>query len=204
MSLHTIQYKGLDIAIQLEEGKDKRNFSFTKNHILHKILVFDPVSDSQSKTIDVNYVEQKFDSEGTLLSSRQFRVGFGAEEYIKWATYNLDNVVGSWLDLYFRPTINTSLANYFGEPNLYCFNPLNNFNPFKPVIFDTTVTETSITVNVEEQGVGNLIYSINEGVSWQGTNVFEGLTAGTEYNVWCATDVDLFPCRRVVRTLDVE
>jgi hypothetical protein len=197
-----LQYKNLDITVNLGLGKSNRSFTFTKNGIFTRVICLDTVPDSENEQLTMNWLEQKYDTENNLiLVTKHYRTISSQEEYLKWATYNLDNVTGTLLNIIFSPTINSILSLYFKEPNLYCFNPLFGFRFFQPIIFECQATENSISIDIEN-GTGTLRYSIDGGKTWQGENVFLDLESSTEYEIFVKTIEEKWISKRKIRTSD--
>ena len=151
------------------------------------------------KQIVLNSKIEKLDNLGNVLSvkSNQKIIDDGGLTYQKWYNYAFNNIGGVFL---FAPSFNGVLSEYFKEPNLYCWNPLANFTFFQPVIFDVTTTETSATATIVD-GLETIEFSI-DGLVWQVSNVFEGLTANTEYTIYARNTVDLWESKVVCKTLE--
>ena len=75
-----------------------------------------------------------------------------------------------------------------------------NFTFFQPIIFDVTATETTATATIVD-GLGTIEYSI-DGLVWQVSNLFEGLTANTQYTIYARNTVDLWESKVTFTTLE--
>lgn len=132
--------------------------------------------------------------------------------FLKWYNYYASN-------FYLAPSLNGVLSSYKKDKNLYCFNYLDNFVFFQPVIFDeqatiATVTESTVDVQItdgetqiviNEQGdreyvSKNIEYSI-DGDNWDSGSLFDGLMEETQYIIYARTTEDLVISTMSITTL---
>jgi len=197
--MNTLQYRGTEIKVEFTE--ETHYFELTENGVVTRIIVNAPSVSDTVKQITLNSTVQKLDNLGNVIAPAisQKKLFDDLATYTKWYNYTFAGIGGVF---WFAPSFNGVLSEYFKDENLYCFNPLNNFTFFQPVIFDVVATETTATANVVD-GTGTIEFSIN-GTDWQESNIFNGLTEGTEYTIHARNTVDLWESKVKFTTLIAE
>ena len=202
--LHNITYKGLPIEVQLDNSKNGHYIMFNEEGYKSNYVVLNPSGNGQLKDMNVSYLEEKLNLVDNSIIGNSTKIDKWIEpyqEYDFWYNLNLTSWTGPLGYITFAPAINTVMQLVFKDENVICFNPINNYEPFQPVIFDCDTIQTDITVNVTDVEVGRtLLYSINSGSTWESSNSFVGLTSNTEYNVWAKTTEDGWISKQVIKT----
>ena len=195
--MNTLQYRGTEIKVEFTE--ETHYFELTENGVVTRIIVNAPSVSDSVKQITLNSTIQKLDNLGNVITPAISKTHLFDDlaTYTKWYNYSFSGIGGVFL---FAPSFNGILSKYFKDSNLYCFNPLANFTFFQPIIFDVVTTQTSATTTIVD-GSGTIEFSI-DGLVWQLSNVFEGLTADTEYTIYARNTVDLWESKVICRTLE--
>ena len=195
--MNILQYKGLEITVELNENDVY--FQFLENGIQTRIIADAPSISITTKQIKLNWVVQKLDNLGNVIAPiiRYNKIFDDLPTWTKWCNYDFN---GKGIVNTFAPSFNGILSIYFGDENLYCWNPLANFTFFQPVIFDVTATETTATATIVD-GNETIEFSI-DGLAWQVSNLFEGLTASTQYTIQARNTVDLWISKVTFTTLE--
>ena len=195
--MNTLQYRGTEIKVELNENEVY--FQLVENGIETRIIVDAPSPSITTKQIKLNWLVQKLDSLGNVIAPiiRHNKIFDDLATWTKWANYDFN---GKGIVNTFAPSFNGVLSIYFNDENLYCWNPLANFTFFQPIIFDVTATETTATATIVD-GLGTIEYSI-DGLVWQVSNLFEGLTANTQYTIYARNTVDLWESKVTFTTLE--
>jgi hypothetical protein len=197
--MNILQYKGTEIEVTF--GEEIHKFEFLKNGIKERYIVTAPSVADMAKQITLNWLIEKLDNLGNVIApavagKKLFDDGL---TYIKWYNYEYTGKGGQF---WFAPSFNGILATIFGDDNLYCFNPLDNFSFFQPLIFEVLATENSATATILN-GSGTIVYSLNE-TDWQESNIFEGLEPNTEYTIFAKTIEDGWASKVKFNTLPNE
>ena len=195
--MNTLQYRGIEIKIEFTE--ETHYFELTENGVVTRIIVNAPSVSDSVKQITLNSTIQKLDNLGNVIAPAISKTHLFDDlaTYAKWYNYSFSGIGGLF---WFAPSFNGILSEYFKDANLYCWNPLANFTFFQPIIFDVVTTQTSATVTIVD-GSETIEYSI-DGLTWQESNVFEGLTENTEYTIYARNTVDLWESKVVCKTLE--
>lgn len=196
--MNILQYRGTEIKVEFTENT--HYFEFVENGVNTRIIVNAPSVSDSIKQIVLNSTIQKLDNLGNVIASsvKQTKVFDDLATYTKWYNYTFAGIGGVF---WFAPSFNGILAEYFKDENLYCWNPLNNFTFFQPLIFDVTTTETTATVTIVN-GSGTIEYS-KDGLNWQSSNVFVDLVANTEYTIYARTIEDMWQSKETCKTLEL-
>lgn len=193
--MNILNYRGKEIKIEL--NNNEVYFHFLENGVETRIIVDAPSISLMTKQIVLNWLKQKLDNLGNVIASTTSNKRFDdLATWNKWANYDF---AGKGMVTNFAPSFNGILAEYFKDENLYCWNPLNNFTFFQPLIFDVATTETTATVTIID-GIGTIEYS-KDGLMWQTSNVFEGLETDTEYTIYARTTEDMWESKQKIRTV---
>jgi len=202
--IHNITYKGLPIEVQLNNSKNGHYIRFNEEGYKSNYVVLNPSGNGQLKDMNVSYLEEKLNLVDNSIIGNSTKIDKYIEpsdEYNYWYNLNLTSWTGTLGYITFAPATNTVMQLVLEDDNAICFNPINNYEPFQPVIFECDVTSHSISVSVTDVTEGmTLLYSINSGNTWESSNIFEELTTNTEYNVWVKTSEDGWSSKQVIKT----
>ena len=195
--MNTLQYRGTEIKVEFTE--ETHYFELTENGVVTRIIVNSPSVSDAVKQITLNSTIEKLDNLGNVIAPAisQKKLFDDLATYTKWYNYSFTGVGGVF---WFAPSFNGILSEYFKDENLYCWNPLANFTFFQPIIFDVVTTQTSATATIID-GSETIEFSI-DGLVWQESNVFEGLTENTEYTIYARNTVDLWESKVICITLE--
>ena len=183
---HEITNNGLSINVNENEGLDQRFFEYGQDGVLIKIIHKGESIDDQQKLFVINAYRINMDS-----ASNQIGKSENINLPVNGTTYNeFYSIIESMpaMQAIHRRSLNGLLEMIFGQ-GFYAFNPVDNLNPFQPVVFElfvhTAPTEGNddgvIGINVTD-GSGDYEYSL-DGAMWGPVSLLSGHPDG-DYMVY--------------------
>ncbi len=170
-----LTYKGTSIAVTFDNNN--HFFDFVKDGTRTRVTVNIPNVADTAKQITLKWSSSNLNTLGVPTGvpvKGQKITNDGGVTYDEWYSYALTNFA-------LHPSFNKVLAEVFGDVNLLCFKE-GTWEFFQPIIFDLSSTLDTVTAT-KTDGTGTIKYSIDGGITWVDSNIFTGLTQGTEYTI---------------------
>ena len=180
---YNINYRGLVISIVIDENTT--NVSYVKNGNEYSLNISDRISSKLNKSITMPFSSTIKDSEGKVLSVKSEKCIVKGSIYDYFYNLLAQREMGQFLD---RGSVNAVLEYHFNE-QVYPFNITKNYDEMQPIIFDYTVLEGDIRVDLVDYDATKTVEYSLDGIVWQSENSFVGLDNG-EYTIYVQTVED--------------
>lgn len=193
--LGTIFYKNIEVQVIEEDlpNSFKFYFEYFKGGVKTQLILVFPTMFLVSKETSLTYVLKKFDDEDNEIGVENGSFAYPTpDEFNKWNNHEVTNYTGKIRVFVFNTSMNGIVSKIFNDINFYPFDPSANFSLSQPIICNAIVLDNTITVNIDNIGVGQIPqYKIDGLTDWGSSNVFENVPNG-DYTVLVRSDVRLW------------
>lgn len=171
--IHTIEHRGKTITIEIDQ--DVTKFSYNLAGITYQFDLFDIKTSKQLKTLTFDFNRVIKDGLGNILNITRDTTSFNSTTYDTFYNMIAEISQGQFRD---RGSVNMVISYVLGEES-FAFNTYDQFAPIQPVIYDLTILGSDVTVTTINTPLSGSIEYSTDGLTYQASPVFTGLSAGS-------------------------